>query len=238
MLIFAHRGIRKRGIADENSVEAFKAAVELGIDGIELDVRMTRDGKAIVMHDADFRRVAGDVRKVEALTYHEIADIDLRHGTSIPLLDDVTCVVPDPVRIDFEVKDPEAFEAVKRKLNTSAGLRARSILSTFHEDVAAQALKELLDMKRFLLVKHWPILWSRFVDRARELGVSGIGCSINGWTELRVRKTKELGFETIAWEPMGIRSSRRRALRLQEMGIDIVIANNARAYVEALKSLG
>ncbi len=235
MLIFAHRGVRKRGVADENSVEAFKAAVELGIDGIELDVRMTRDEKAIVMHDADFRRIAGDSRRVEALTYHEIADIELRNGTSIPLLDDVTCVVPEPVRIDFEVKDPEAFEAVKRKLNTSAGLRARSLLSTFHEDVAAQALKDLPDMKRFLLVKHWPIFWSRFVDRARELGVTGIGCSINGWTELRTKKTKELGFETIAWEPMGIRSSRRRAVRLDRFGIDIIIANNPKAYLEALR---
>lgn len=238
MQIFAHRGIRKRGIADENSVEAFKAAVELGIDGIELDVRMTRDGKAVVMHDANFRRVAGDVRKVEALTYHEIGEIVLRHGSAIPLLDDVTAVVPDPVQIDFEVKDPSAFESIKRKLNTSAGLRSRSILSTFHEDVIAVACRELPDIRRFLLVKRWPIFWSRFADRVRELGVTGVGFSTNTWTDARVRRVKDLGLETITWELMGLRSSRQRAVRLEKIGVDIVIANNPRLYVEGLRREG
>jgi glycerophosphoryl diester phosphodiesterase len=235
MLIFAHRGIKKRGIADENSVGAFQAAVELGIDGIEFDVRLTHDKKAVVMHDPDFRRVAGDVRKVEALAYHEIGEIVLRHGSAVPLLDDVTSVVPDPVRIDFEIKDPKAFELVKRKLKTSAGLRSRSILSSYHEDVVAKACRELPDIRRFLLVNRWPIFWSRFADRLRELGASGVGFPTSTWTDVRVRKAKEEGFETIAWEPTGLRSSRARAVRLEKIGINIAIANNPRKYVEALR---
>lgn len=231
MLIFAHRGVRRRGIADENSVAAFSEAVRLGIDGIELDVRVTRDGKAVVLHDADLRRVAGDNRKVEALTHHDLEQVELRHGAGIPLLDDVTACVPPPIRIDFEVKDPEAFEIVARKLKTSAGLRARALISTFHEDVAAEARKVLPDVKCFLLMKHWPILWSRFAERAAELGVSGIGCSSNGWTDVRAEKAKAHGFETVAWEPMGLRSMRHRAIRLEKIGIDILIANNPGVYV-------
>jgi glycerophosphoryl diester phosphodiesterase len=235
MLIFAHRGIKKRGIADENSVGAFQAAVELGIDGIEFDVRMTRDGKAVVMHDPDFRRVAGDTRKVEALSYREIGEVVLRHGSAVPLLDDVTAVLPEPFNIDFEIKDPKAFELVKKKLRTSAGLRSRSIISSYHEDIIEKARRALPDVRRFLLVNRWPIFWTRFADRLREIGVSGLGFPTSMWTDVRVRKAKEEGFETIAWEPTGLRSSRARAVRLEHIGIDIAIANNPKKYVEALR---
>ena len=231
MLIFAHRGVKRRGIADENSLEAFKAAVELGIDGIELDVRLTRDGKAVIMHDADLRRVAGDNRKVESLTYRELSDIELRNGSSVPLLDDVTACVPEPIRIDFEVKDPEALAVVAKKLNTSAGLRARSMISMFNEDVAVEAMKLLPDMKRYLLLRRWPIFWSRFVDHAREIGITGLGFATHSWTAARVRKAKELGFEAITWEQYELRSSRKRAARLQRIGVDVAIVNDPRKYL-------
>ncbi|GAJ07659.1 unnamed protein product, partial [marine sediment metagenome] len=52
-LIVGHRGAK--GIAPENSLSGFKKAAELGIDGVELDVHLTKDGKLIVFHDMDLK---------------------------------------------------------------------------------------------------------------------------------------------------------------------------------------
>ena len=61
-------------IAPENSLAAFAAACEAGY-GIELDVQLTLDGQVVVVHDADLLRVAGDPRRIEDLTYDELARI-------------------------------------------------------------------------------------------------------------------------------------------------------------------
>ena len=63
-------------IAPENSLAAFAAACEAGY-GIELDVQLTFDGQVVVVHDADLLRVAGDPRRIEDLTYDELARIPL-----------------------------------------------------------------------------------------------------------------------------------------------------------------
>lgn len=63
-------------IAPENSLAAFAAAAEAGY-GIELDLQLTRDGRVVVVHDADLLRVAGDPRSVASLTYDELTRIPL-----------------------------------------------------------------------------------------------------------------------------------------------------------------
>ena len=63
-------------LAPENSLAAFAAAAEAGY-GIELDVQLTLDNKAVVCHDPDLLRVAGDPRNIRALTYDELVRIPL-----------------------------------------------------------------------------------------------------------------------------------------------------------------
>ena len=54
--IFAHRGAS--GYAPENTLEAFALAMDIGADGIELDVQMTKDGEVVVIHDETINRVS------------------------------------------------------------------------------------------------------------------------------------------------------------------------------------
>jgi len=74
-LIIGHRGAK--GIAPENSLSAFKKAVELGIDGIELDVHLTKDEKLIVIHDMDLQRLAGLRIPIKQLTFKELKEYDI-----------------------------------------------------------------------------------------------------------------------------------------------------------------
>jgi len=74
-LIIGHRGAK--GIAPENSLYGFKKAIELGIDGIELDVHLTKDGKLIVIHDMDLQRLAGLRIPIKQLTFKELKEYDI-----------------------------------------------------------------------------------------------------------------------------------------------------------------
>ncbi|OGL74058.1 hypothetical protein A3D73_01955 [Candidatus Uhrbacteria bacterium RIFCSPHIGHO2_02_FULL_60_44] len=229
MQIFAHRGVAGRN-ADENSIEAVRRAVTQGVDGIEVDVRRTRDDEAVLVHDPDLRRIAGDVRQVQDLTVKELQDVVLRHGSKIATLDELTANVPPPIELDLEVKDREALDLMVRKLRTSTGLRERALLSSFSQDVIEQASHDVPDVRRLFLMRTWPVRIRFFMGWVKEHGLYGIGLSSRFWTERRVQKVHDAGLLVVAWEQVGMRSSRRRAEKLRALGVDIVIANQPLTY--------
>jgi glycerophosphoryl diester phosphodiesterase len=119
--ITAHRGAS--GVAPENSMAAFRAALEAGADYVELDVQRTRDGEIIVLHDGDLMRMGGDPRKVAALTAPELATIDIGRkydakfaGERVPRLADVIALARGRMKINIELKynvpDPGLAPAV------------------------------------------------------------------------------------------------------------------------------
>ena len=68
--VWAHRGAS--GYAPENTLDAFRKAVEMGADGIELDVQMTKDGELVVIHDETIDRVSNGKGWVKDYTYEEL----------------------------------------------------------------------------------------------------------------------------------------------------------------------
>jgi glycerophosphoryl diester phosphodiesterase len=85
-LVFAHRG--GSGLAPENTITAFETAMALGADGVELDVRLSRDGVVVVHHDALLDRTTNTRGGVDALNADELACVDagyhFRRGSSHP----------------------------------------------------------------------------------------------------------------------------------------------------------
>ncbi len=73
-LIVAHRG--SSAIAPENTLAAFSRALEDKTEGIEFDVRITRDGVPVVFHDASLKRIAGDDTRISSMTLEELASVD------------------------------------------------------------------------------------------------------------------------------------------------------------------
>ena len=74
-LIIGHRGAS--AVAPENTMAAFREAIAVGADGVEFDVRLTRDGVPVVIHDRDLRRTGGLSQRVADLTWAEIAKVDV-----------------------------------------------------------------------------------------------------------------------------------------------------------------
>lgn len=73
-LIVAHRGAS--AYAPENTLAAFALAIEAGADGVEFDVRLSKDGVAVVIHDATLTRTAGIDKRVADLTARQLSRVD------------------------------------------------------------------------------------------------------------------------------------------------------------------
>lgn len=80
-LLFAHRGASRE--LPENTLPAFRRALELGADALELDVRLTRDGHIVVAHDASGLRMAGVDRLVESCSLAEVQSWNVRGRNAI-----------------------------------------------------------------------------------------------------------------------------------------------------------
>lgn len=74
-LWISHRGSTKNAV--ENTRAAFRAAVDLGFSSLETDLRLTRDGRLVLVHDSDLGRLAGDPRRVQDVTAAELAAVRL-----------------------------------------------------------------------------------------------------------------------------------------------------------------
>ena len=108
--ITAHRGASSS--YPENTMSAFKGAVEFGADWIELDVQLTKDDKIVVSHDTNLIRIAGVNKNIIDMTYDEIKEIDVGSffseefkGEKIPLLSDVIeFAIENNIRLNIELK--------------------------------------------------------------------------------------------------------------------------------------
>jgi glycerophosphoryl diester phosphodiesterase len=120
-IVVGHRGVPT--LHQENTLAGFKRAVALGVPAIELDVQLTKDRKAVVLHDGHLGRLTGDRRYVWQVTWDELAKLRIRrelpmgvdvHGhrtvaryeseERIPLLAEVLAEVAGKVAINVELK--------------------------------------------------------------------------------------------------------------------------------------
>jgi len=122
ILVVGHRGTVK--FAPENTIAAFRKAIEMGADLLEMDVRETRDGHLVLMHDSTVNRTTNGRGRVAAMTLAEIKRLDAGswfssefEGERVPTLKEALVAIrgralPD---IDFKAGDPRKLVEVLRQ---------------------------------------------------------------------------------------------------------------------------
>jgi glycerophosphoryl diester phosphodiesterase len=114
----AHRGAS--GYAPENTIAAFRLALRQGADLLETDLRFTRDGVLVCIHDATVDRTTDGHSAVSDMTLAEIKELRIRSefddrypDERVPTLEELLAVTPDDVGLGLELKDP-LFEDLAR----------------------------------------------------------------------------------------------------------------------------
>ena len=181
MLILGHRGAR--GHAPENTMASFQAALDMGADGIELDVQMTKDGKIVVCHDHSLERTSNGTGWLVEHTREELRALDFGSwfspqfaGEKIPTLREVLqWAAATRLIVNVEIKNgPVIYEGIEEKVSAlirECRMVDRVIVSSFYHP-------SLLKMKQLdPLIKTGLLYASRPVDP---------------WLQLRVTDTDNL----------------------------------------------
>jgi len=169
--VVAHRGASPR--APENTLEAFRLAVELGADAVELDVHLTSDGQLAVIHDETLERTTGRPGRVAEMTMDAVREADAGatfspaaeehpfagRGLTVPTLGEVLDWLPADIGLVIEVKPRAAADAVVAAVSDHPVRSDERLTVISFDEAAIERVRELDPGIRtgYLLVPSQPI---------------------------------------------------------------------------------
>ena len=192
-LIIAHRGDSSR--APENSLEAFRLALDVPADMIEFDLRMSRDGVLYVMHDKHTGRTADHNIDIEQATSQELADVRLRNGETIPTLDDALRLIAGKAGINIEIKSDGAGAALGRHLFLYR-YSGYLMVSSFKEAEVQAARGVMLDLPLAVI---YDTFSTRHLAAYKSKGYPVISLRKNTVTEHLARACRAQGVQIFVW---------------------------------------
>lgn len=137
--IYSHRGgpMESPGCI-ENSMEAFHHSMQLGVDLLELDVRMTKDKHLIVHHDVDIMGKG----KVREMCYHELPPLRYSPLTRVPLLSQILAASSRfPLQVDIKADEPGIVEATLKAIDSTPGCSDRILIGSFNHRLNQRIFK-------------------------------------------------------------------------------------------------
>jgi len=139
VLKISHRGAS--AYEPENTLRAIKRALGYAVDMVEIDVRETKDGQIMVIHDETLERTTNGRGYVHQMTYSELRRLDAGKGERIPTLQEVIDLVKGRVGLVVELKDPGTTDKVARILTENNFADQTLVTSFIHSEV--KRIKEL-----------------------------------------------------------------------------------------------
>jgi glycerophosphoryl diester phosphodiesterase len=210
--IVGHRGASFD--APENTVASFKLTWEQNADAAELDIYLSKDGKIVVIHDPNTKRVAGVDKKVSDQTSDELRQLDVGKwkgakfaGEKLPSLGEMLATVPPGKRVLIEVKcGPEIVPELDRVLKASKLKPEQTPVISFNAQVVAAMKKARPDLKAYWIVslapkKARPRTAEELIARAKDIHADGLDLSADAavLTKPFGAKVKAAGLALYVW---------------------------------------
>lgn len=149
MFIYAHRGSSEAH--PENTVEAFRSALEEGADGIETDLRLTSDGVIVLAHDARVRGTDGVKRAIELERFETLRAASPSGGRGLPTLEELVEVADGKAGVNLEIKDPAVVPLLGPFLARIPG----ALITSFDFDAVKEAHRLYPEVPAGMVVERW-----------------------------------------------------------------------------------
>jgi glycerophosphoryl diester phosphodiesterase len=219
--VIAHRGAS--GHLPANTFPAYQRAVEQRADMIEIDLHRTRDGAVVVAHDPELSALGGSGEIADA-TLAEVRALDAGGGERVPTLDEVLDRFGPGIPFNLEIKrgsrgeypglEEEVATAVERR-----GLLARTLFSSFHDEVLARLRSRSAEARIGCLVSaRRP---ERPLERARAVGAEALHPWIGLATADLIRAAHAEGLAVYAFTV----DDEDEMRRLLDLGVDGLFTN-------------
>lgn len=213
LFCIGHRGAS--GHEPENTLRAIRRALEMGVDGVEIDVHATCDGELVVIHDAVLERTTDGCGRVAEMTLNAVRQVTAGKGEKVPTLWEVMQLVAGRTWLNIELKAKgtaqRVVRAIDRAVDELGAQRDAFTISSF--DHAELALAAGQGVPIGVLLGGWRPGINRLV---RRLGAASLHLSAGALTSRRVAFAKTLGVRVLAYtvnEPADMK-------RVAALGVD------------------
>ncbi|MBL1068111.1 glycerophosphodiester phosphodiesterase family protein [Streptomyces sp. 7-21] len=213
LLTVGHRGLM--GAEPENTLRSFRRADREGLDAVELDLRLSKDGELVVMHDAEVDRTTDGSGAVAALTLAELRGLDAGLGERVPLFTEALDAVRAPLQA--EIKDRAAAQVLARVLAERDEDRRVTVIS-FHDEALREISALLPGVARGLVAgRSAPSV----PERAAALGASLVSCELRWLDEETVGRCHDAGLTVLAWTV----NTGEELSRARQLGLDGIVTD-------------
>ena len=136
VIVVGHRGAM--GHALENTIESVIKAIDLNVDGIEIDVFKSKTGELVVYHDPFLTRLSNSNAFIEQISLDSIKKVKLEGGLSIPTLNEVIDIIPEKIFLNIELKGEntalETNKIITEYMSKFNFLPSKFMISSFRWD--------------------------------------------------------------------------------------------------------
>ncbi|MFE0728726.1 glycerophosphodiester phosphodiesterase [Streptomyces antibioticus] len=190
-LTIGHRGVM--GVEPENTLRSFAAAEQAGLDAIELDLHVSRDGALVVMHDPDVDRTTDGSGTIADLTLAELRALDAGRGERVPVFEEVLDAVTLPLQA--EIKDIQAARVLAEVIR-ERDLADRVEVSSFHDAAVTEMSRLVPGIRTALIGSRYGL---DIVDRAVDAGAATVCLNLRRLTLEIVEEARKRDLRIIAW---------------------------------------
>lgn len=229
-LVIAHRC--GAALAPENTLAALERSIAVGADMAEVDVRSTRDGVLVALHDESLARTTGLNRMLAEVDYPILLPLDAGSrfsprfdGEPIPTLEQLLTAARDRIPLMVEVKDPAAAAAVI-SLILELGMEEQCLLASTHLPALRAARERSPTLGTIYIGRHLPH------DPAASSYVNGFSLSADALTQSQAILIRSWGKKLYVWT-VNTPSAIRRAAAL---GVDGLVTDDPALALEQLQN--
>jgi len=181
------------GTEPENTLRSFVAAQHAGLDVIELDLHLSKDGALVVMHDTDVDRTTDGKGRIAEKTLAELRTLDAGLGERIPVFEEVLDAVSAPLQA--EIKDVAAARALADVM-LRRDLMGRVEVLSFHDEAIAEVARLVPGARTALVASRYG---TDVVKRATAIGASALVLNIRRLTLEIVEHARKADLRIIGW---------------------------------------
>ncbi|MFF9092860.1 glycerophosphodiester phosphodiesterase [Streptomyces sp. NPDC014802] len=212
-ITIGHRGVM--GVEPENTLRSFAAAERAGLDTIELDLHLSKDGALVVMHDERVDRTTDGSGAIADRTLEELRTLDAGLGERVPVFEEVLDAVKTPLQA--EIKDVRAARVLAEVL-LERDLTDRVEVISFHAEAITEVARLVPGVRTALVAEHYG---PEVAERAVAAGAATVCLDIQRLTLEVVERARSAGLRVFSWvvnTPQQLRLA--RALELDGVTTD------------------
>ena len=199
-LSIGHRGAK--GYVAENTYESISKAIELGVDGIEIDVFKCASGELVLFHDKNLQELTGKSGLIENLTIKELENFLVLGKYKIPTLKDILTRIEKPLIVNIELKGLNTAQATSKIIadistSTSWGLE-HFIVSSFNWD-ELELFRSLDKITPVGVLVSKSMSINEAIEFGKKINAQAIHPNFKLLNDKTVKKIKNNGFKIYTW---------------------------------------